>query len=131
MTARQIAYKSTADDLREVGMKLDRNLNPNGMGKYALLKLRELENVRESGPFGEIAKPIADAIKLLENNGIIDWGNEPQSEFFVIRLKDVCAQGALESYADEAEAFDKEYADEISEMASRAGPSSPWCKRPD
>ncbi len=112
-------------------MKLDRNLNPAGTGKYALLKLRKLEDVRAQEPFGKIAKPIADALKLLEENGILDWGNTPQSEFFVIRLSDIYATEALESYAEEAQYDDPEYANEVYELALRSGLNNPFCKRPD
>ena len=112
-------------------MKLDRNLNLNGMGKYALLKLRQLEDYREQTPFGDIAKPIADALQLLQDRGILDWGNTPETEFFVIRLKDKYARGALQNYADAARQDDPEYAGEIYDMAERSGAASPWCKRPD
>jgi hypothetical protein len=112
-------------------MKLDRNINPNGIGKYALLKLRMLENVRDPGAFGELASSVAKALELLEMDGILDWGNTPQTDFMVIRLKDKYAQAALRAYADAARSDDPEYAAEIDEMAARSGPSHPFCKRPD
>lgn len=37
----------------------------------------------------------------------------------------------LEAYANAAGVDDPEYADEVREMADRAGPDSQWCKRPD
>ncbi len=113
-------------------MKLDRNLNQDRRGKYALLKLR---NVPEPQPIME-ATPnslaISDAIRLLEEAGILDWGIEgTDGEPFVILLKDKYAQSALVAYADAAEADDPEWAMEVRELAARAGPAHPNCKRPD
>lgn len=112
-------------------MKLDRNINPNGMGKYAVLKLRMLEAFREQAPFGDIAAPIAKALETLEAAGILDWGNTPDTDFMLIRLKDRYAQAALRAYALAAHLDDPEYAKEIGDMAERSGPSHPFCKRPD
>ena len=112
-------------------MKLDRNINGNGRGKYALLKLRKLDDYTEQGAFGEVAKPIAEAIKVLEDAGILDWGNTPETEFMVMRLKDRYSQAGLAAYAREAVIDDPEYGGEIWEMARRAGPASPFCKAPD
>lgn len=113
-------------------MKLDRNINAGGLGKYAILLLRNLETFRAPGPFGELAPSIRDAIETLEKAGLIDWGiTGTDKEFFLIRLKDKYAAEALSAYAFEARKDDVEYADEISDMAERAGPNSPFCKRPD
>lgn len=114
-------------------MKLDRNLNDDGTGKYALLKLRNLEAFREEGTFGGVvAEPIASALKTLDDYGIVDWGNRgAESEFMVIRLKDKYAGDALASYAAAAAVDDPEWAAEVADMAGRAGVNSPWCKRPD
>ena len=113
-------------------MKLDRNINADGMGKYALLKLRKLDEFRESEPFGEIPSTILTALEVLEAYGILDRGRAgTEAEFFVIRLKDKYAGDALGSYALAAMEDDREYAYEIAEMAARAGMNSPWCKAPD
>jgi len=112
-------------------MKLDRSINPNGRGKYALLKLRRLDDYTEQTTFGELSKPIADALKLLEVHGILDWGNTVDSEFMVIRLKDRYAALGLSGYANAARLDDPEYAGEIDEMARRSGPYHPNCKKPD
>lgn len=114
-------------------MKLDRNVNNGGRGKYALLKLRKLDEFTEPGdPFQAVAPRIADAIRTLEKAGIVDPGDAgTEGEFFVIRLKDRYAAEALEAYANEAGKHDPEYADEIRGLADRAGPKSPWCKSPD
>lgn len=81
-------------------MKLDRNLNPDGLGKY------ELKNLRT----GQV---------------ITDCGVGEEHEFFVIMLKDSCAQAA------EFRLGDAEWSDEVREMARRSGPASPFCKVPD
>lgn len=112
-------------------MKPDRNINDTGMGKYALLKLRPLADMRD-GTFQSLPSEIVAAFKLLEDEGILDWGRTgTESEFFVIRLKDKYARDALRAYANAAHTDDPEYAAEIYEMAERAGPASPFCKKPD
>lgn len=113
-------------------MRLDRNINRNGRGKYALLKLRKLDQfAHPDDPFQEVAKPIADAIETLEKAGILDWGNTPETEFFVIRLKDKYAPNALTRYALDSHQDDPQYCREIMKLAKRAGENSPHCKRPD
>lgn len=55
-------------------MKLDRNKNPDGKGKYALINLR---------------------------TNTIQWGGgEPGEQFFVLKYKDKFAHFALTAYAD-------------------------------
>lgn len=113
-------------------MKMDRNVNPGGFGKYALVKLRELERCRDPGAFGEVSPEIVAALDLLEKNGILDRGIVgTESEFMVIRLKDCYADKALAAYADAAANDDPEWAQEVRDMLPRAGLRSPWCKRPD
>jgi hypothetical protein len=114
-------------------MKLDRNINGNGRGKYALLKLRKLDEFAEpDDPFQKVAPAIVKAMAVLEGAGILDWGIAgTEAEFMVIRLKDKYASEALEAYAAAAIADDPEYAGEVRDMADRAGPNSPWCKTPD
>ena len=86
-------------------MKLDRNENPNGKGKYALLNLRTDK---------------------------IEWGlvGEPD-EFFVIKLKDKHAQAALAAYANSIAHDDPEFAEQVMGLAMRAGTNNPYCKDPD
>jgi hypothetical protein len=87
-------------------MKLDRNLNPDGKGKY------ELRNLRT----GEI---------------ITDCGEGEEHEFFVIMLKDRHALPALASYAASIFHTDPEFAAEVRELCKRAGKDSKWCAEPD
>lgn len=116
-------------------MKLDRNLNANKRGKYALLKLRRLSEIEAwDGGDGEVAdrQSVIDAIALLERAGILDWGFAgTEAEFMLIRLKDKYAADALKAYAAAAHEDDPEYAAGIHDMAERAGRNSPWCKNPD
>jgi hypothetical protein len=111
-------------------MKLDRNINANGRGKYALLKLRRVRELQDTLT-EEGKQRLAQAFDLLEAAGILDWGNTIDSEFMVIRLKDAAAEQGLREYANKAAEFDPEYAGEIAEMARRAGPNHPNCKQPD
>jgi len=53
-------------------MKLDRNINPDGKGKYALINLRK---------------------------NIVEWGGG-DGQFFVIKYKDIFAAPALKAYAN-------------------------------
>lgn len=105
-------------------MKLDRNINADGSGKYALLKLRVMR--------ASMTPEIYTAVKVLEDAGILDWGNTVDSEFMLIRLKDENAEAALSAYGISATMRgDPEYGQEIEEMARRAGPNHPNCKKPD
>jgi hypothetical protein len=114
-------------------MRLDRNTNPDEHGKYALLKVRRLNDFREQSAFGPLAPKIAEAIKILEAVGAVDWGApNTESEFFVIRLKDKYAQGALNEYALAAyRDGETAFADDVRGLATRAGPDNQWCKKPD
>lgn len=87
-------------------MRLIRNTNPNGQGKYALLEL-EKDNLVEFG------KP------------------RSEGEFFVLKLKDIHARPALQAYANSIRKTDPEFAKEVDYLADRAGSRSPWMKQPD
>lgn len=87
-------------------MKLDRNLNPDGTGKYELRNLRTGKVVEDCGP-GE------------------------EHEFFVIMLKDENAAKALISYAESIGRKDPEFAREVLQLARRAGGSSEFMQEPD
>lgn len=103
-------------------MKLDRNINPDGRGKYALLKLR-----RQEKPFPPACQ---DAANTLKDFGLLDFGDTPETDFFVIRLKDKYAAPALAAYAYAAMRDDPEYAAEVSELARMAA-KHPNPKQPD
>ena len=80
-------------------VKLDRNSNADGRGKYALIKLREVPNLKklhvEFLGKGVICVPPAH----------IDFGDTPETEFFVIRLKDKFAPAALRAYSEAVSEF--------------------------
>lgn len=55
-----------------------------------------------------------------------------RNEHFVIMLKDAYARAALLAYADAVmKDGNAGYAEDIMELANRAGPMHPSCKRPD
>ena len=114
-------------------MKLDRNTEGNeGRGKYAILKLRTLELFKGSNTFYGLHPELARAIYVLEEAGVLDWGDVgTESEFFLIRLKDMFACDALQAYSLAAKQVDPEYAAEVFELAMRSGAHSPFCKLPD
>lgn len=85
-------------------MKLDRNINTNGKGKYALINLRTNK---------------------------VEWGITAEDEFFVIKLKDRHSKPALLAYAYSIESHHREFAREVYDLAARAGKDNPFCKEPD
>ena len=111
-------------------MKLDRDSNPNGLGKYAVIHLRRLvgETIRM------VPASVRDAVKTLDDAGLIDWGKPgADDEFFLIKLRDTHAHVALQSYADSVRQAgnDPEFADAVQALADRAGVNSAFCKNPD
>jgi len=105
-------------------MKLDRNINPTGKGKYALINMRKIAGNPET--------PQELAAAILANPESVEFGAiDTPDEFFVIKLKDAHAQEPLAAYARSASAQDIGYAVEIERLAARSGPSHPLCKNPD
>lgn len=115
-------------------MKMDRNINDDGLGKYAVINLRRLnETSGHCSTFERWHPKIAEALKTLDDAGVLEWGRtgEPD-EFFLIKLKDINAEHALVAYADQANHNgDKEFAGEVYELARRSGRHNPHCKHPD
>lgn len=97
-------------------MRLDRNSTEPRRGKYALLLLRDLDIPQELG----VSEKIDTAIAVLEEHGIIDYGADGDTDFFVIRLKDKYAAPALAAYAMAAYADDQEYAMEVLNLSKQA-----------
>lgn len=119
-------------------MRLDRNINGDGRGKYALINLRKArDKMAEAGEHGgrsTTAVEVQMALDVLEDQGLLTYGDTgAEDEFFVIKLRDRYARAALQSYANSAtqDDFDKEYIADIDKLASRAGRFSPFCKDPD
>lgn len=120
-------------------MRLDRNINGDSGDKYALVNMRKVREMRmlagatKGGVIGEERDELNRALKTLERFGVLDYGEQgTESEFFVIKLRDMYAQVGLNAYGEAAQiGGDPEYAEDIWEMARRAGPDSPFCKDPD
>lgn len=93
-------------------MRLDRNTNPDGRGKYALIKLRQ-DNILH-----HLKIPNVVTVPVLA--GAIDVGDTPETEFFVIRLKDKNAANALHAYAVSCRGDDPEFANEVHTLALKA-----------
>lgn len=87
-------------------MRLDRNINADGMGKYRLWDERKQAWVDDCGP-----------------------GQE--HEYFVVMLKDIHASAALFAYGQSIAKLDPEFSGEVLDLASRAGPGSLFCQEPD
>ena len=114
-------------------MKMDRNENPDGTGKYAVINLRRLDHLcGHVGTFQRWTPQVAQALKTLEEVGCLEWGRTgADDEFFLIKLKDRHAGAALTAYAQHAEMFDQVWAREVHELAARSGLMHPLCKTPD
>jgi hypothetical protein len=98
-------------------MKLDRNKNPNGKGKYALVLMRQVPPWTDNSPK---ALAIHNALHTLDRNGCLDFGNAGYRDFFVLRLRDVGAEAALRAYAEQFRTSDPEWAKEIDALATKA-----------
>ncbi len=108
-------------------MKLDRNINPSGKGKYAIVNMRKIE--------GNPCTPQELAAAILANPEAVEFGavGDP-NEFWLIKLKDQYAEGALNGYANSIRhdpKGDAEYESEVRKLAERSGPHHPLRKRPD
>lgn len=91
-------------------MKLDRNITNPRRGKYALIKLREATVKR--------APVEGTPLMVMVEESAVDFGDTEDSDFFVIRMKDMFAGPALRAYAHA-----------ISEYVSGLPPDDP--KRPE
>ena len=114
-------------------MKMDRNLNDDGIGKYAVINLRRLNDLcGHVGTFRRWTPAVEQALMTLENLEVLDWGRTgAPDEFFLIRLRDKHAMHALMAYHASVYKDDPEFANEVRDMALRSGPFHPLCKAPD
>ena len=106
-------------------MKLDRNINTDGRGKYAVVNLRKLATFEAQKNYSHTS-----SVEALHMAGIVDYGDDPTSDFFLIRLKDAYAAPALAAYAMAAYPDDQEYAMEVLNLAKRAA-EHPSKRKPD
>jgi hypothetical protein len=83
-------------------MKLDRNENKDGRGKYALLNLRKLHEIEHGSRMDANRRTdIHNAVIHLRNAGLLHYGNEgPDEQFFVMKYKDKFTAPALRAYAE-------------------------------
>jgi hypothetical protein len=76
-------------------MKLDRNVNPDGTGKYALVNFRKAKALTP-----DAAVRFDIALGELMDLGVVTLGNEsPGDQFFVMKYKDRFTCDALRAYA--------------------------------
>jgi hypothetical protein len=108
-------------------MRLDRNTNSTRRQKYALIKLRDEEMAKSRG-WGVINEDGKTRLAIPQES--IDYGNTPDTDFFVIRLKDKYAGPALAAYANAAKDDDPEYAADVLALAQKAA-SHPNKRIPD
>lgn len=81
-------------------MKLDRNTNPDGRGKYALIQMRELKPEQASALCDVPTLPLGEYCTVKIPTKAIRTGAEsPGDQFFVIKYKDRFAAAALNAYA--------------------------------
>ena len=79
-------------------MKLDRNINPDGRDKYALVNLRRVAECKNL-----CRENVERALAILHSAGVLSYGNEsPGGQFFVMKYKDKLTAPALEAYAKAA-----------------------------
>lgn len=95
-------------------MKLDRNTNRGGRGKYALVNMRKLIPIIEQMEAWDASQDpnrnrqpgptecnIAMCFEVLVEEGIITLGNEtPGDQFFVMKYKDKFTAAGLHAYAE-------------------------------
>lgn len=115
-------------------MKMDRNVNKNGHGKYALINVRKLDQLLDpkNDQFGRLGNELRTSLDILDKRGILEYGApHSEDEFFVVKLRDEFSTGALVGYANQIKQHDREFADEVLEMANRSGINNPHCKKPD
>lgn len=79
-------------------MKLDRNTNPAGIGKYALIHVRELTPECKEGLIQSKRCEVSCGIVLPVK--AISLGKEPDAQFFVLKYSDKFAAAALFAYSE-------------------------------
>ena len=113
-------------------MKLDRNVNVDKRGKYAIINFRTDVKGFE-GWQSALTNICRNRLQMftVAPREAVELGESLETEFFVIKLKDKYAEHALEAYAIAASVDDPENAGEVLALAKRAGANHPLCKKPD
>ena len=92
-------------------LRLDRNITNPKRGKYALIKLRQVD---QKGLLCDGCDPDTFVVPA----EAVDFGDTPDTDFFVIRLKDKYAGPALLAYAQAANSDgEREYANDVKQLA--------------
>ncbi len=100
-------------------MRLVRNTQPDGIGRFAIIRIDMLTPLEREILILETKKQDAYTINIRPE--VIELSPPTsEEECFVIKLKDINAPAALHAYADECEKTDPEFALDIRELASRA-----------
>lgn len=108
-------------------MKLMRNVTPDGQCKYAAIRMDKLAALPSDQQHDALtALMLLNGMDLLENPRPGE-----REEFFLIKLKDRHSAAALYAYETSIWPTDPEFAQEVHQLAARAGERSPWCKEPD
>jgi hypothetical protein len=81
-------------------MKLDRNVNENGLGKYALVEMRKL-SAAEKVQFNRKTEDIEDEVSVPRR--ALNLGDPDQ--FFVLKYKDRFTLAAMEAYAEAVRSY--------------------------
>jgi hypothetical protein len=76
-------------------MKLQRNLSEDHCGKFAIVPLNKLAQLK-----GQQKNSARVALQKLVKAKAVDFGDAEGGEFFVIKLQDVFAPFALKAYAE-------------------------------
>lgn len=108
-------------------MKLDRNINPDRKGKYALILMRKLDSSNMSWTPFQVS-PDGQKYYMIPVDAV-DFGVNEEA-FFVIRLKDKFSAAALFAYAQACSKEDLEFSREVMELAVMAN-EHPLKKMPD
>ncbi len=101
-------------------MRLDRNDDYGGLGKYSLINNRMLRAMQ-----GVVDKccwqQISDVLDNLRKAGVLQEGTTDDEAFFVMKVKDIYAGPALMAYAAAAQVGrEYEYARDVAHLAVTA-----------
>lgn len=104
--------------------RLVRNTTPDGACKYALVRLDKIRELTQAERGW-----CEHALNNLEMQGVLEYGKPgAEDEFFAIKLKDPRSTRALDAYADACHQDDREFSEEVRELAERSGQHSPFFK---